>query len=272
MNHAADNWTLSLITLLLAIIIVVRIVTAQAGKIPFIRRIAGLNAVDDAIGRATEMGKPVLMVPGIGSIGDSQQTVPTLQALSILGYIARSVAKFGNRVIVATLDPVVTGIAEEVMREAYQAAGRPELFHPDDIRFLAGQQFAFASGVAGILSREKIAASFLFGSFYAESLILAEVGQRVGAIQVAGTEQRTQIPFFIAACDYVIIGDEFYAAAAYLSRNPTLLGSIVGQDYCKILLILSVVVGVACATLLEFVSAQSGLGQALHHILRAWSS
>jgi hypothetical protein len=218
------------------------------------------------------MGKPVLMVPGIGSIGDSQQTVPTLQALSILGYIARSVAKFGNRVIVATLDPVVTGIAEEVMREAYLSAGRPELFHPDDIRFMAGQQFAFASGVAGILSREKIAASFLFGSFYAESLILAEVGQRVGAIQVAGTEQRTQIPFFIAACDYVIIGDEFYAASAYLSRNPTLLGSIVGQDYCKLLLILAVVFGVACATLLEFINANSFLALALNHILKACSS
>ena len=271
MNHAADNWTLSSITFVMALIIVVRILLAQSGKIPFIRRIPGLNAVDDAIGRATEMGKPVLMVPGIGSIGDSQQTVPTLQALSILGYIARSVARFGNRVIVATLDPVVTGIAEEVMREAYQAAGRPELFHPDDIRFLGGQQFAFASGVAGILSREKIAASFLFGSFYAESLILAEVGQRVGAIQIAGTEQRTQIPFFIAACDYVIIGDEFYAASAYLSRNPTLLGSIVGQDYCKLLLILSVIVGVASTAVLEFAGAHSLLAHGLNAMLKAWS-
>jgi hypothetical protein len=252
MNHAADQWPTALFTLLLAIIIVVRVVTAQRGTIPFIRRIPGLNAVDDAIGRATEMGRPVMMVPGVGSIGDSQQTVPTLQALSILGYIARAVAGFGNRVIVATLDPVVTGVAEEVMREAYAAAGRPELFHPDDIRFLGGQQFAFASGVAGILSRERIAASFLFGSFYAESLILAEVGQRVGAIQIAGTEQRTQIPFFVAACDYVIIGDEFYAASAYLSRNPTLLGSIVGQDYCKILLISAVILGVLAASLIGY--------------------
>ena len=102
---------------------------------------------------------------------------------------------------------------------------------------MTGQQFAFASGVAGvIIIREKVAASFLFGAFFAESLIFAEVGQQVGAVQVAGTTETNQIPFFIAACDYVIIGDEFYAASAYLSREPTLLGSIVGQDYCKLLL------------------------------------
>jgi hypothetical protein len=46
-----------------------------------------------------------------------------------------------------------------------------------------------------------------------------------------------QIPFFLAACDYTIIGDEYYAASAYLSREPTLLGSLVGQDYGKILMI-----------------------------------
>jgi hypothetical protein len=252
MSHASDNWWMASLVLLFAAMIIGRILTARGGKAPTIRRIPGLNAVDEAIGRATEMGRPVMMVPGVGSIGDSNNTVPTLQAMSILGYIARAAAKFGNRVIVPTIDPVLTGIAEEVMRDAYQSAGRPELFQPGDVRYLSSGQFAYASGVAGLLSREKVAASFLFGSFYAESLILAEVGQRVGAIQIAGTEQRTQIPFFIAACDYVIIGDEFYAASAYLSRNPTLLGSIVAQDYCKLLLIAAVLIGVFCSTVLAF--------------------
>jgi len=255
MEHASDNWTMGVIIIIFALVIIVRILTAQRGNIPTIRRIPGLSAVDEAIGRATEMGRPVLFVPGIGSIGDGSTTVPTLQGLSILGYVAKAVARFGNRVIVVSPDPVTVGIAEEVLRDSYQQAGRPELFNVDDVRFLGGQQFAFASGVAGILSRERIAASFLFGSFYAESLVLAEVGQRVGAIQIAGTEQRTQIPFFIAACDYVIIGDEFYAASAYLSRNPTLLGSIVAQDYCKIAMLVAVAIGVFCATLLGHQSA-----------------
>ena len=246
MQHASDNWWVSGIVLLLSLIIIFKVLSAQRGRVPYIRRIAGLNAIDEAVGRATEMGRPVLMVPGISGLD-----VVTLQALSIFSYVARAVARFGNKSILPTIDPIVTGVAEEMLQDAYADAGRPELYDSGDVRYLTGQQFAFASGVAGILIREKVAASFLFGAFFAESLIFAEVGQQVGAIQVAGTTETNQIPFLIAACDYVIIGDEFYAASAYLSRDPTLLGSIVGQDYCKLLLLAIILIGIVCVSLLN---------------------
>ncbi|HEY3329552.1 MAG TPA: DUF6754 domain-containing protein [Capsulimonadaceae bacterium] len=245
MQHASDNWATAIFVAIVSLIIVLKVVMAQRGIVPTIRRIAGLNAIDEAVGRATEMGRPVLMVPGIWPI-----SIPTLQAMNIFGHIAKSVATYGNHTIMPVCDASVVGIGEEVLRDAYTSAGRPELFSSDDVRFLSDQQFAFASGVAGIIEREKPAASFLMGAFFAESLILAETGQRAGAIQVAATPQTTQLPFFIAACDYVLLGDEFYAASAYLSRNPTLLGSIVGQDYAKVVFIIAIVIGTVCATVL----------------------
>ncbi len=244
MQHASENWWVSGLIVLLSLIIIGKVLSAQRGKLPYIRRIPGLNAIDEAVGRATEMGRPVLMVPGISGLD-----VVTLQALSIFSYVGRAVARFGNKSIMATIDPIVTGIGQETLRDAYADAGRPELFDDGDVRYLTGQQFAFATGVAGILIRERVAASFLFGAFFAESLIFAEVGQQVGAIQVAGTTETNQIPFLIAACDYVIIGDEFYAASAYLSRDATLLGSIVGQDYCKLLLLGIILLGVVSISL-----------------------
>lgn len=243
MQHASDNWFISGIVLLLAAIIIYKVISSQTGKEPVIRRIPGLNAIDEAVGRATEMGRPVLMIPGPQGLA-----IENLQALSIFSYIARAVARFGNRSILPTADPVFNGVAEETIRDAYADMGRSDLFNEGDVRYLTGQQFAYASGVAGILNREKPAASFLFGLFYAESLIFAETGQQVGAVQVAGTTETNQIPFLITACDYVIIGDEFYAASAYLSRNRTLLGSIVGQDYCKLILLALIALGVAAAT------------------------
>ena len=243
MQHASDNWYISAIVVLLALIIIFKVITSQTGKEPVIRRIPGLNAIDEAVGRATEMGRPVLMIPGPQGL-----QIENLQALSIFSYIAKAVARFGNRSILPTADPVFNGVAEETIRDAYADSGRPELFNEGDVRYLTTQQFAYASGVAGILIREKPAASFLFGLFYAESLIFAETGQQVGAVQVAGTTETNQIPFLITACDYVIIGDEFYAASAYLSRNRTLLGSIVGQDYCKLILLGLIVLGVVAVT------------------------
>lgn len=213
-------------------------------KPPFIRRIQGLTAIDEAVGRATEMGRPMLCSTGLAGV-----SVETLQALSITTYIIRSSARFGNRTIVPVYEPQMYPITEEAVREAYTVEGRPEQFNPDDIRFLSNRQFAYAAAVAGLIWREKVASCFLFGYFYAESLIMAETGQQVGAIQVAGTPATTQIPFLIAACDYVIIGDEFYAASAYLSRDPTLLGSIVGQDIVKGLIIVVVIAGSALASI-----------------------
>jgi hypothetical protein len=86
------------------------------------------------------------------------------------------------------------------------------------------------------MERERVASSFFFGNFAAESLILAEIGQRLGAIQIAGTPSTLQIPFFITACDFTVIGEEYYAVTAYLTREPILVGSVWGQDICRIAL------------------------------------
>ena len=246
MDHATPAARIFL--LLFALILAGMIVAAQRGRTLFIRRIPGLSAIDEAVGRATEMGRPILTSIGLGVL-DAQTGVITLQALGIVSSIAETAARYGNRVFLPVRAPALLPVAEEALRNAYARAGRPEAFRSEDVLFLSDRQFAFAAGVAGLINREKVASIFLFGTFYAEALIMAENGNRVGAIQVAGTPSTTQIPFFIAACDYVIIGDEFYAATAYLTRQPTLLGSIVGQDIVKGIVLACILVGVALLSL-----------------------
>lgn len=216
-----------------------KILSARRGRQLFIRRIPGLSVLDEAVGRATEMGKPMLYATGMSGLD-----IVGLQSMAIMSHVIKRAANYSTRVIVPLCDPVLYTVAEEVAKDAYTTAGSPEQFVPEDVRYLTNQQFAWASGVVGILHREKVATAFYFGHYAAEALILAENGQMVGAIQVAGTPSIIQIPFFLAACDYTIIGDEYYAASAYLSREPTLLGSLVGQDYSKILMIGLVLLGV----------------------------
>jgi hypothetical protein len=64
---------------------------------------------------------------------------------------------------------------------------------------------------------------------------MAETGAQTGAIQIAGSDSVLQLPFFVAACDYTLIGEELYAASAYLSREPLLMGSLKAQDYGKLI-------------------------------------
>jgi hypothetical protein len=94
------------------------------------------------------------------------------------------------------------------------------------------------------MMREKPATNFYLGKFYAESLILAETGHSTGAIQIAGTALPDQLPFFVAACDFTLLGEELYAASAYLSQEPVQLGSLKGQDFGKLIFVIVIIVGV----------------------------
>ncbi|MBN4057180.1 hypothetical protein JYU19_02615, partial [bacterium AH-315-J21] len=91
------------------------------------------------------------------------------------------------------------------------------------------------------------------GAFFAESLILAETGNEVGAIQIAGTAMPSQLPFFVAACDYTLLGEELFAASAYLSREPRQLGSLKGQDVGKGLFLVAMLIGLVIVLVGEMV-------------------
>ena len=102
-----------------------------------------------------------------------------------------------------------------------------------------------------IFEQKQPAANFFMGAYYAESLLLAEPGAATGAIQIAGTDSDHQLPFFITSCDYTLIGEELYAASAYLSREPVLVGTLRGQDIGKGVFLGAIVVGTLLVTLGE---------------------
>jgi hypothetical protein len=99
------------------------------------------------------------------------------------------------------------------------------------------------------MMRDRPAAHIFMGSFFAESLLLAETGFATGAIQVAGTANVHQLPFFVVACDYTLIGEELYAASAYLSGEPRLVGALKGADLMKMVIIGTVLIGCVLETL-----------------------
>ena len=223
------------------------IVLARRGMPLRLREIPGLQAVDDAVGRATEMGRSCLFIPGIGDMNDIQ----TIAGLTVLARVARTAAEYDATVEVPTSKSLVMTAARETVQTAYLSTGRPEGYNADMVYYVTDEQFGYVAHVQGLMVREKPAACFYMGSFYAESLLLAETGNSIGAIQIAGTAQPAQLPFFVAACDYTLIGEEFFAASAYLSGEPDQLGSLKGQDVGKILVAIGIVLGVIGITLAE---------------------
>ena len=226
--------------LLVSITIYYYIDRARSGEEIYLRTIPGLKAIEEAVGRATEMGKSVLFVPGISDLDQ----VETITGLNILGHVAEHTAKYEASLNVPVSKSIVMEAGRDICKESYLKSGRPDLYSDDMVHYISDEQFAYAAGVNGIMQREKPAACFYLGKFYAESLILAETGNSIGAIQIAGTGSMAQIPFFVTACDYTLIGEEFFTASAYLSKKPELLGSIKGQDIVKLMVMAMMVLTV----------------------------
>jgi len=232
-----DNSPMFLMLVFVSSVLMMSVFWAESGNKIFIREIAGIKAMEEAVGRATEMGKPVLFVPGILDLNE----VETIAGINILGHVAKITAEYETSLNVPVSKSIVMEAAREMCKESYLQVGRPDLYHNDMVHYLAEDQFAYAAGINGIMIREKPAACLYQGKFFAESLLLAETGNRIGAIQIAGTGSSSQIPFFVTACDYTLIGEEFLTASAILSNRKDLLGSVRGQDIIKLFIITAMI-------------------------------
>lgn len=238
-------WLLMILIVAVAGMIFFFTAQVRAGREIKIRRIPGIDAIEEGIGRATEMGRPVLYVPGIDSLEDIQ----TIASMLILGEVAKTIAEYQTEVIVSCCVPIVREVADEVVKSGYYRAGHPDAYDPNSVRFIASAQFAFCAGTNGIMHRQKPSTNIYLGRFFAESLILAETGYLNQSIQIAGTAEATQLPFFIAACDYTLIGEELFAVSAYLSKDPRLVSSLKASDWVKVAVVGLLVAGVVSVSL-----------------------
>ena len=189
-----------LLTIIMVMLNEVKEARVSADSI-FLRTIPGLKAVEEAVGRSTEMGRPILYVPGIMDMNE----VETVAGVIILGHVAQMTAQYETSLDVPVARSIVMQAARESCKEAYLTQGRPEMFNEDMVHYVTDDQFAYAAGVNGIMQRDKPAACMYMGKFYAESLLFAETGNSIGAIQIAGTASQAQIPFFVTACDYLLL-------------------------------------------------------------------
>jgi hypothetical protein len=216
---------------------------AEKGKTPSIRRVAGIDAIDEAIGRAVEMGRPIVCSHGIANLRGATSGPQTLAGLSVLSYVTKKSIESNAKVIVPVRQPEVWPIAADIMETEYKLAGRSDEFDSDDVRFLSSNQFGYSSNYMGMMMRDQPGANIMIGAYWAESLQLAETGNRVGALQITGTANTHQIPFFLVVSDYCLIGEEIYSAGAYLTQDAPLIASLAGQDFGRIIAVILSVLG-----------------------------
>jgi len=232
------------LTIFCVILVAVVLLVRRGAFTPKIRRLSQLDAIAELVGRATEMGKPIHFMPGSGGLTGGDVAPQTIAGLSILGYTSELCAKYGSKMFVTIRVAETQALARDIVQQAYMAAGKPEAFDPNQIIYVAPTSQSYTAGVLGLMNREKIAANIMVGAIWAESIMFSEEAATLGAMQLGGTAHTHQLPFMLACCDYSLIGEELFAAGAYVSKDPLQLAAVVGQDMCKLAAIALIAIGV----------------------------
>jgi hypothetical protein len=216
-------------------------------KMPTIRKIPGLDAIEEAVGRCTETGKMVHY--SVGDYGglNTEFAPEIIAGVSVLRYVASLVAKYKSKILVSTPYPEALTLIEDTLKSGYADAGAPDYFKGDQVRYIPMN--AYQPGVLGILTEENVGANIMIGPFSGATVLWGMTTSAVGAIGIAGTGRTAQIPYMVVCFDYSILGEEVFAAGAYVTKEPYIVSALVANDLLRVFIISILLLGTLFLTM-----------------------
>lgn len=213
-------------------------------RIPKLRQLPQLLAIDECIGRCVEMGRPVLFTVGGVSVGSTSGVGPALAGFTILQDTVNKCISKGAQLIVSITSPDHLPIIQSILQESFIAAGNPEGFNQDNIVFVGGSQYSQTAALLGLMD-EKNPGGFIFpGGTGWSRVIFGEHAAKIGAMSIAGINNTYQIPYTVPSYDYTLICEDFLAAGAMISQEPMQIANVYSGDLYRFLLIGIIVLGV----------------------------
>jgi hypothetical protein len=105
--------------------------------------------------------------------------------------------------------------------------------------------FSAAAGSMPIIWDENISASILVGDFGVEAALLADAAERRNIFLLgASTDISSQAALFASAQE-LLVGEELFAASAYLDPGSSHAASLTVQDILRWLIVLTLLAGTA---------------------------
>ncbi|OQY84591.1 MAG: hypothetical protein B6D41_15430 [Chloroflexi bacterium UTCFX4] len=219
---------------------------------PRLRSIPAYDALKKLMSRAAETGQQVHVSVGVAGIAGAK-TADTMAGLYTLEFLADRAANSDIPPLITVTDPTALPAASDQLRRAYDRQGYPDEFQLTYTRFVAppvnGSAVPYAAGVMDILQHEPIAANVMVGAFGDEFLLMAEPGAQRQLRQIGGTSDPNILPLAQLTATEPLLGEEIFAAGAYLLNRAGHYTSLIAQDIFRIALALLILLVVLLRTL-----------------------
>jgi hypothetical protein len=213
------------------------------------RSLPAIDSLRASLRRSAEMGETVHLSPGAGALHYADSVAETIAGLQVVRGAAQEALTLGVPVQVTTNDALVYVMAEKSLELALYNAGQPPGLEAQSLLVSQQDSLAYAAGVMDRLGRPEVQGSVLVGTFGEELLLIGEVGAEQTSFQVAGATRPVAMSFLPLLTKDFLLGEEVYAAGAYLEGKPARLVSLLVQDAIRMILLLLIFLGVILATL-----------------------
>lgn len=196
--------------------------------------------------QSAESGCPIHAALGAGALG-GPFAPEVLMGLTVLGYLAQRAAACDQSVMATTGDGATLAAAQGIVQEARRQAGVQAVCHDGEVQFSGSDPLAYVAGAQEAAMRGSPLAHALWGRFGIEGLWLS-LAVRHDGDQLGGAADPAAGALLVAALDEVVLGEDLFAAGAYLHR-PQHIGSLLTQDLLRGVIMILIGVGVALSSL-----------------------
>ncbi|MCL4458592.1 MAG: hypothetical protein M1136_05335 [Chloroflexi bacterium] len=208
----------------------------RGGRSPHLRPIRAFDGLERLIEASSESAQLIHCSLGTASLV-SRFTAEVLAGLTMLRALAKRAVASRFPLVVTTLDPVSLAASQGILARAGSTLAEGQVGKGEEARFVAPEPVSYAAGIMGLLNREHPLGNVIVGGLGDEYLLMGEVGAREGIYQVVGTSAPQVLPFVVTSADEYLLGEEMFAAGAYVEKNRAHLGSLLAQDWTRELII-----------------------------------
>ena len=223
---------------ILAAVLLLALTFIKRKSPPAFREIAALARLKKAAGLAVEDGTRLHVSLGRGGLV-SPRGAASLSALALLRQIGEQTSISDRPPVATSGDPVLAALSQDTLQAACQSAGVDELFQPTSGRLGGLTPFSYAAGAMTVARQEQVSTDVLMGDFGAEVGLLTEASERENSTLIAAASEPSAQAILFASATEPLVGEELFAAPAYIGNDPAQRASLQAQDILRWLIILA---------------------------------